>query len=560
MTAHDARPALVWFRDDLRTTDHAALAWAAGHGPVVGLFIAENLPDDEPATEEPGSPALGPRPLGGASRWWLHHSLHALAADLADLGIELIVESGDPRDIVPRLAADLDAATVTWHRRYGPGARALDAAVKATLSDSGDGGHEPARTVASHPGYLLNEPWEVRTKQDGAFKVYTPFSRASAEALTGPDAADDAPDGSPRGRGVTAEQLHATRAAIDALALTPSHPSRPEPDWTSGLGQRWSPGERGAHERLADFLLRLGEGVSPADRRISADGVEHRYADGRDYMALDSTSRLSPHLRFGEISPRRAWAAVAEAVETGDIDAEDGNTLHKELLWRDFAWHRHFHLPALATANTRPTFDAFPWSWQPGELDHAIHSGRDPRGDGARGVDPDHGPDPRDHDHGPDSRDHGDGAARDHLPALSAWRRGETGIALVDAGMRELWESGYVHNRVRMVAGSLLTKNLGIHWRHGEEWFWETLVDADEASNPFNWQWVAGCGDDAAPYFRIFNPETQAKKFDPESVYVRRWVPEFGTADYPAPIVDLKKSRASALDAYEFVKSAAHAP
>lgn len=139
--------------------------------------------------------------------------------------------------------------------------------------------------------------------------------------------------------------------------------------------------------------------------------------------------------------------------------------------------------------------------------------------------------------------------------ALNAWRAGTTGIPLVDAGMRELWATGHMHNRVRMLVASFLTKNLGIHWRHGEAWFWQTLVDADPASNAFNWQWAAGCGDDASPYFRIFNPEVQAKKFDPDGIYLSRWVPELNSPDYPQPLVDLKESRTAALEEYDRIKS-----
>ena len=524
MTDDSVRPALVWFRDDLRTSDHAALAHAAEAGPTIGLYIAEELPPGETVTDEPGSPPLGPRPLGGAAKWWLHHSLHALADGLAELGIELLVAAGDPREIVPRIAAELGAVTVTWQRRYAPGSRALDAEIKASLP-----------SVSSHPGHLLNEPWEVATKQGHPYKVFTPFSRAAADNLaTAPDGGSDHQVPRLHRRVVSEDTLQATHAAIDALALTPDHPSRPEPDWASEFHRYWTPGEKGAHARLADFIGRLSEGPSPADRKMSTADLEHRYATGRDYMALDATSRLSPHLRFGEISPRQAWDAVAEAIETGDITATDGESFLRELLWRDFAWHRRYHLPNLDTANTRASFDAFPWAWFPDDLDATRAKARDVRTIGRAGH---------------------EGEEADVRAALSAWRSGATGIGLVDAGMRELWATGHMHNRVRMLVSSLLTKNLGIHWRHGEEWFWDTLVDADEASNPFNWQWVAGCGDDAAPYFRIFNPETQATRYDPTGAYIRRWVPEFGTPAHVAPIVDLPESRAAALAAYELVKN-----
>lgn len=258
-----------------------------------------------------------------------------------------------------------------------------------------------------------------------------------------------------------------------SASIACSWPEPTEPEWAASLAAHWTPGEAGARGRLAQLDLA-------------------NCAEERDIPALNATSLLSPHLRFGEVSPREVWFAAAEEPECAKF--------HSELLWRDFAWHRLYHLPNLATENVREKFDRFDWSWD------------DPR--------------------------------------LKDWQAGTTGFPLIDAGMRELWATGYMHNRVRMVVGSFLTKNLGIHWRLGEEWFWDTLVDADAASNPFNWQWVAGCGDDAAPFFRIFNPETQAQRFDPKGRYVRRWAP---TLSAP-PIVDLKESRQTALDAYAEIK------
>ncbi len=269
---------------------------------------------------------------------------------------------------------------------------------------------------------------------------------------------------------------------LDDWELPPTRP-----DWAGGLRAAWRPGTLAAHERLDEF---------------AADGLAD-YADGRDRPALDVTSRLSPRLRWGELSPYEVWHALRERRARG----EGANRFRTELGWREFAWHVLFHSPELATRNWRAEFDAFPWP-------------------------------------------------RLHPAALRAWEEGRTGVPLVDAGMRELWATGTMHNRVRMVVASFLTKNLLIDWRRGEQWFWDTLVDADAAANPFNWQWVAGSGADAAPYFRVFNPELQATKFDPDGAYVRRWVPEVGTDDYPEPIVDLKATRAAALDAYEHVKAA----
>ena len=224
------------------------------------------------------------------------------------------------------------------------------------------------------------------------------------------------------------------------------------------------------------------------------------YDRARDEPSAGATSLLSPRLRWGELSPFTVWHEA--------VDADGAAGFLSELGWREFAWHTLFHSPDLATVNLRRQFDAFPW----------------PRLQPSR---------------------------------LEAWQRGDTGIPLVDAGMRELWHTGFMHNRVRMVTASFLVKNLLIDWRRGEEWFWDTLVDADGASNPFNWQWVAGSGADAAPYFRVFNPELQAKKFDPHGLYISQWASDAPTE----PIVDLAATRKAALAAYDVVKrSAGSAP
>ncbi len=229
-------------------------------------------------------------------------------------------------------------------------------------------------------------------------------------------------------------------------------------------------------------------------REFLRDDLPH-YDRARDQPSAGATSMLSPRLRWGELSPHTVWHAAVDA---------GADRFLSELGWREFAWHTLFHSPDLATKNLRPEFDAFPW----------------PR------LKPTH---------------------------LAAWQKGETGIPLVDAGMRQLWHTGWMHNRVRMVTASFLVKNLLIDWRRGEDWFWDTLVDADEANNPFNWQWVAGSGADAAPYFRVFNPELQAQKFDPQGLYIGEWAPDSGDRE---PIVDLKETRQAALAAYDAVKRA----
>ncbi|MGQ2914843.1 cryptochrome/photolyase family protein [Microbacterium aurantiacum] len=443
-------PSIVWFRDDLRLADNPALRAAIDRDePIIALYLL----DEE-------SPDM--RPLGGAARWWLHHSLVSLGERIAERGGQLILRRGAAADVVPQLVTDTGAGAVFWNRRYGGPGRTVDADLKDSLRDDGV-------EVASFAASVLFEPWTVTTGSGTHFSVFTPFWKA-CQALPSPRA----PLPEPRelagpGRRVASDDL-------DDWALLPTRP-----DWAGGLRETWEPGEPAARARLREFL------------RTDLDD----YSRGRDEPARDVTSRLSPRLRWGEISPYTVWH---ETVETGG-----GAKFLSEVGWREFAWHTLYHFPQLASKNLRPEFDAFPWP-------------------------------------------------RLKQTDLEAWQRGETGVALVDAGMKELWHSGIMHNRVRMVTASFLIKNLMIDWRRGEEWFWDCLVDADEASNPFSWQWVAGSGADAAPYFRVFNPELQREKFDKHDEYVRRWAPEHLDGGAPEPIVDLKASRNAALDAYEKVK------
>ncbi|MFK0006454.1 cryptochrome/photolyase family protein [Paenarthrobacter sp. NPDC090520] len=271
------------------------------------------------------------------------------------------------------------------------------------------------------------------------------------------------------------------------------------PDWAGGLRERWTPGSAAGHQRLKAFV---------------AQGLDE-YKEGRNRPDQDGSSSLSPYLRWGELSPFEVWHAL------GAKRSESAGIYASELGWREFCWHQYFHNPNLATANLRTEFDRFPWAW-PGGSGHA-----------EGGMHPGH-----------------ESAAQE----LRAWQKGETGFPMVDAGQRQLWHTGWMHNRVRMVAASFLVKNLGIHWQVGEQWFWDTLVDADPASNPANWQWVAGSGADASPFFRIFNPEAQRTRFDPQGKYIAHWIPEFGTPDYPEEIVDLKTTRQEALEAYKELK------
>jgi deoxyribodipyrimidine photo-lyase len=445
-------PTLVWFRDDLRLADNPALRAAIDRGePVVGVYVLDE--------ESPGV-----RPIGGAARWWLHHSLASLGERLRERGGTLVLRRGAAASVLPELVSDAGAGAVFWNRRYGGAEREIDAGLKRSLREGG-------LEVRSFQASLLFEPWTVRTGADTHFSVFTPFWRACLHLP-----APRTPLPEPR-------EIHGAGRipASDALGDWQLLPTRP--DWAGGLRETWEPGEPAARARLRDFLKEDLSG----------------YDTARDEPAAGVTSHLSPRLRWGELSPFTVWHETLGA-------GTDAGRFLSEVGWREFAWHTLFHFPDLARTNLRRSFDAFPW--------------------------------PR--------------LERTHL---DAWQRGRTGVPLVDAGMRELWHSGTMHNRVRMVTASYLIKNLMIDWRHGEQWFWDTLVDADAASNPFNWQWVAGSGADAAPYFRIFNPLTQAEKFDKDGLYVSQWAPDSASLD---PLVDLGASRKRALDAYEDVKAAAH--
>jgi len=457
-----SRPTIVWLRDDLRVADNPALHAAAERGAsVVVLYLL----DQE---------SSGIRPLGAASRWWLHHSLETLTAAVENLGATFVLRRGAAGTALPRLVADLGAAAVFWNRRYGGPQRTVDTALKSSLREAG-------LTVQSFQANLLREPWTVTTGSGTPFRVFTPFWRACL-AAPAPREPFSAPTTLTGVAGVASDELG------DWMLL----PTRP--DWAGGLRETWTPGEAAALAQLEHF---------------ASHDLAH-YDTARDAPGGEATSRLSPYLRFGEISPFQIW----QRIQRGQLEPAARRNAPKflsEIGWREFNWNILFHAPDLHEKNFRADFDAFPW-------------------------------------HTPTSHE------------IAAWQQGTTGIPFVDAGMRELWQTGYMHNRVRMVVASFLIKNLLVDWRIGEQWFWDTLVDADEASNPGNWQWVAGSGADAAPYFRIFNPILQAEKFDKNGTYQRRYIPELGTDAYPEPIVDLKKSRNDALAAYELVKKAGSQP
>lgn len=478
---------LLWLRDDLRTLDHEALTAAvddvrAGPGAVVALWIRE-----EGARDADGA-ALGPRPLGAATRWWHHRSLETLGGRLRALGVPLVFARGDAAAIVPAVAHGLAADTVRWSRRYAPRARALDARIKEDLARAGIEAH-------SHRGALLTEPWEVRTGAGDPYRVFTPFHRTAAALEVDDVLPVPAPVAGPDEATRTAlERLRDDAVLTDLTGL--GLLDGPRPWWQDTLARHWVPGEEAAWAALDGLEAALDD-----------------YARTRDLPgAPDATSALSPRLRSGEVSPRAAWHAARALVREGEAPADDARAWVRQLYWREFCWHLTFHHADLHARPLRPAFAAFP--------------------------------------HRPDE------------DLARAWRTGRTGIRLVDAGMRQLWESGWMHNRVRMAAASLYCKNMLQPWQDGEAWFWDTLVDADEANNPVSWQWVSGSGADASPYFRIFNPDTQAARFDADGAYVRRWLPEAvePLSGYPeTPVVDLKESRLEALEAYEQMKRAAGA-
>ena len=463
---------IVWFRNDLRLDDHPALAHAAATGrPLVPVWV---LSDED-----------GPWTPGGASRWWLHHALASLERDLATLGLRLVLRRGAEGDTIGDLVAETGADQVCWNRRWEPAGRARDLEIAAALTLRGC-------RVADFPGSLLREPDQVRNRQGGPYKVFTPFWK-SALGGTPP------PPPLPAPARVAAPAAPTASLPLAGLELLP------RPDWAAGLKTAWRPGAAGAADRW---------------RRFRAAALAE-YPDGRDRPDLAGTSSLSPHLHTGEISPRTLWHDLAGAA--------GGNEVRRQLVWRDFAHHLLHHFPHTATEPLDGRFDRFPWVGGPGQL--------------------------------------------------RAWQEGRTGYPLVDAGLRELWTTGWMHNRVRMIAASFLVKHLMVPWQEGAAWFWDTLVDADLANNTMGWQWTAGCGADAAPFFRVFSPVLQGRRHDPAGKYVRRWLPELaGLPDrwlhapweapppvlagagvalgrtYPHPIVDHAEARARTLAAWARIK------
>lgn len=478
------RPAaIMWFRNDLRLSDNPALAAANRHGgDIIPIFIW--APDEE-----------GEWPPGAAARWWRHQSLTNLDKALRKNGSRLVVRRGGSLAELENIIEETGATGVFWNRRYEPAVTARDAMIKEALRSNG-------LEAQSCNGALWHEPWEIQNKSGQPYQVFTPYWKTCLE------------------RGDPDQPLQARRtlptpeAWPESLAIDDLH-LEPTIDWAGGLRNVWEPGEAGAERRLRRFL----------------DHAFPEYSRNRDRPDLEGTSRLSPHLHFGEISPRQIWHGLKRHAEKQGWPASRWRCSQylTEIGWREFAHHLLYHFPHTPREPLRPEFAKFPWR---------------------RGT-----------------------------ALLRTWQKGRTGYPLVDAGMRELWATGWMHNRVRMLVASFLVKDLLIPWQEGAAWFWDTLVDADLANNTLGWQWTAGCGADAAPFFRVFNPISQAEKFDPHGEYIRRWVPELKELsdrwiaspweasedvlaragiclgkDYPKPVVSHAIARQLALEAYQKIK------
>lgn len=472
-----------WVRNDLRLDDNEALLAAVASGePVVPVFVW--APEDE-----------GAWPPGAASRWWLHHSLRSLDNQLRRRGSRLVLRRGPTVAAIEQVVRETGAKHVFWNNRYEGAARSVVGNVEERLGALG------VKFSGFNSNFLI-EPASVLNQSRQPFQVFTPFWKA---CLKLPLAGQPQP---------APQQLQPPGTWPDSESLD-DFKLLPTIDWTSGMEAAWQPGEAGAVARLKAF-------ASPEIQR---------YSVSRDRPDVSGTSRLSPHLHFGEVSPRRVWKTVCDAAG-GDIT--DGAPLRAEpylrqLGWREFSNYLLHHFPEIESKPLREEFSRFPW--------------------------------------------------KANAKWLRLWQRGMTGYPIVDAGMRELWTTGWMHNRVRMIVASFLVKDLLISWQEGAKWFWDTLVDADLANNTMGWQWTAGCGADAAPYFRVFNPVLQGEKFDPDGTYVRRWVPELASLGsdwihqpwdapplelaganimlgktYPRPIVDHAEARQKALVALQTIR------
>ena len=428
--------------------------------------------------------------MGAASKWWLHQSLTKLNESLDG---KLLVYQGNPHEILNKLIEEQEVSYVTWNRCYEPWRIDRDKEIKRNFEDKN-------LAVESFSASLLWEPWTI-SKDDGTpYRVFTPFYKKGCLNSEEPRL--------PAGK-VDLSNLYSEDLSSDSITDLNLLPTI---KWYKSFEEEWNPGEIGAEQNLNSFL----------------DSGLLNYKEGRNFPSQEFVSRLSPHLHFGEISPNEVWYRAKTKEGISGIEKSLAH-FHSELGWREFSYYLLYHFPDLPNKNFQEKFDIFPW--------------------------------------------------QENEEFLALWQKGNTGYPIVDAGMRELWQTGYMHNRLRMIVGSFLVKNLLIDWRFGERWFWDCLVDADLASNSASWQWVAGSGADAAPYFRIFNPITQGLKFDPEGEYTKKYVPELRDLpnkylfspweapeniladagielgkNYPKPMVDLKLSRETALEAFATTK------
>lgn len=476
---------IVLFRQDLRLHDHPALTAAAQRGTVIPVFVLDDV-------------VCRDWPMGGASRWWLKQSLLKLGSTIEKSGGQLVLRQGDTLSVLRDIQNESGADAIYLSRQYQPWSAQTEKTINDTFSEAGV-------EVKRYPGTLLHEPGSVLTGSGTGFKVFTPFWRAALKQSIA------TPLPSPS---VKWAAMRPSSEQLNNWMLDPEEHAG-VPDWAAGWEDLWEPGEDGAHNALEAFL---------------EEPVEH-YSQGRDLPAQRYTSRLSPHLKFGEISPRQVWASAQQRKLSAPQWNGAIDKFLAEIGWREFCYQLIDLFNEMPDRPFKGQFDGFPWD-----------------------------------------------NCEEHL---KAWQRGMTGYPVVDAGMRELWQTGFMHNRVRMIVASFLTKHLLVHWIEGERWFWDCLLDADIASNACSWQWVAGSGADAAPYFRIFNPIAQGQKFDPEGEYVKRWCPELAELpkkfvhapweapamtltsagvelgkNYPEPIVDHKTARQGALDAYQVIRKA----
>ena len=473
-------PVIVWFRKDLRLKDNPALHSALlENKEIIPVFIWD---PDEGGQWSPGA----------ASRWWLHHALVSLMQDIRKLGGKLILAKGKAANLIPQIAREHGVIKVLYGRAYDPHGLSTQEKVEEALD-------KVCIDTESFNTSLLQEPWETKNGTGKPFQVFTPYWRKSRPIIYREPACYDL-------RKLSFLSLPTPNQTVDDLQLLPNFP------WYEKLGEHWVVSETAAHKQL--------------ERTVN--DVTHSYSTRRNNPSVDGTSRLSPYLAWGMVSPRQICKNVLQAENEGCHRGE--NKFLVEIGWREFSYHLLYHYPTIPDKPLRPKYAAFPWL--------------------------------------------------NDEENLHCWQYGKTGYPMVDAGMRQLYETGWMHNRVRMIVASFLVKHLLISWTEGARWFWDTLVDADLASNTQGWQWAAGCGADAAPYFRIFNPITQGEKFDARGIYAKKWIssiqnlpskwvfkPWEAPADtlkecgvdlgvnYPKPCVNHSEGRARALDALASLKT-----